>query len=31
MNDFCKNCGAEIEDNNNFCIMCGTKVKVEEN
>lgn len=24
---FCGNCGAEIIDDSNFCIQCGTKIK----
>lgn len=24
---FCKNCGAELEDNQNFCINCGSKAQ----
>lgn len=28
---YCKKCGAEIEDDNDFCIMCGTKVERGKN
>ncbi|MEW5760280.1 MAG: zinc ribbon domain-containing protein [Candidatus Thermoplasmatota archaeon] len=26
---FCQNCGTEIDDDANFCIKCGTNLKIE--
>ena len=26
----CKNCGAEIEQGNKFCLLCGTRVELDD-